>query len=71
MKYPTISALCEGIANAIREVEGSTDKINPQDFPARIAALQVGGDDAPDGYEVLMASDGAIEATDGVIYVKN
>ena len=25
--------------------------------------------DVPAGYEVLMASDGAIEATDGVIYV--
>lgn len=30
-----------------------------------------GGGDAPEGYEVLMASDGAIEATDGVIYVKS
>ena len=43
MKYPTVSSLCEGIAESIRRKEGSTEKINPQDFPARIAALQVGG----------------------------
>lgn len=43
MKYPTVSSLCEGIAESIRRKEGSTEKINPQDFPERIAALQVGG----------------------------
>ena len=43
MKYPTVSALCEGVAGAIREKEGSSALINPQDFPERIKALEVGG----------------------------
>lgn len=43
MKYPTVSALCEGVAGAIREKEGSTALINPQDFPDRIKGLEVGG----------------------------
>ena len=43
MKYPTVSALCEGVAEAIREKEGSTALINPQDFVDRIKALEVGG----------------------------
>lgn len=43
MKYPTISALCEGVAGAIREKEGSTALINPQDFVDRIKGLEVGG----------------------------
>ena len=43
MKYPTVSSLCEGIAGAIREKEGSSEKINPQDFVERIDNLQVGG----------------------------
>lgn len=43
MKYPTVSALCEGIAGAIREKEGSSALINPQDFVERIKALEVGG----------------------------
>lgn len=43
MKYPTVSALCEGVAGVIRAKEGSTEKINPQDFVQRIENLQVGG----------------------------
>lgn len=43
MKYPTVSALCEGIAEAIKEKEGSTALINPQDFVDRINALSIGG----------------------------
>lgn len=43
MKYKTVSALCEGIAEAIKEKEGNAEKINPQDFPDRIKALEVGG----------------------------
>ena len=43
MKYPTVSALCEGIAEAIKEKEGSTALINPQDFADRIKGLEVGG----------------------------
>jgi hypothetical protein len=43
MKYPTVSALCEGVAGAIREKEGSTALINPQDFVDRIKGLEVGG----------------------------
>ena len=43
MKYPTISALCEGVAGAIREKEGSTALFNPQDFADHIKGLEVGG----------------------------
>lgn len=43
MKYKTVSALCEGVAGAIREKEGSTALINPQDFVDRIKGLEVGG----------------------------
>lgn len=43
MKYPTVSALCEGVAGAIREKEGSTALINPQDFVDRIKGLEGGG----------------------------
>lgn len=43
MKYKTVSALCEGVAEAIREKEGSTALINPQDFVDRIKGLEVGG----------------------------
>lgn len=43
MKYKTVSALCEGVAGAIRAKEGSTEKINPQDFADRIKGLEVGG----------------------------
>ena len=43
MKYPTVSALCEGVAGAIREKEGSTARINPQDFVDRIKGLETGG----------------------------
>lgn len=43
MKYKTVSALCEGIADAIRKKEGSSALINPQDFADRIEALEVGG----------------------------
>ena len=43
MKYPTVSALCEGVAGAIRKVEGSTALINPQDFVDRINTLSIGG----------------------------
>lgn len=43
MKYKTVSALCEGIAEAIKEKEGSTALINPQDFVDRIKGLEVGG----------------------------
>ena len=43
MKYTTVSSLCEGVAGAIREKEGSTALINPQDFVDRIKGLEVGG----------------------------
>ena len=43
MKYKTVSALCEGVAGAIREKEGSSALINPQDFVDRIKGLEVGG----------------------------
>ena len=43
MKYKTVSALCEGIADAIKEKDGSTALINPQDFVDRIKGLEVGG----------------------------
>lgn len=43
MKYKSVSALCEGVAGAIREKEGSTALINPQDFVDRIKGLEGGG----------------------------
>ena len=43
MKYPTVSSLCEGIAESIRRKEGSSEKINPQDFVERVNALSIGG----------------------------
>ena len=43
MKYKTVRALCDGIADAIKEKEGSTALINPQDFVDRIKGLEVGG----------------------------
>jgi hypothetical protein len=43
MKYPTVSALCEGVAGAIREKESSSEKINPQDFVDRIRGIEAGG----------------------------
>lgn len=43
MKYTTVNSLCEGVAGAIREKEGSSDLINPQDFVDRIKGLEVGG----------------------------
>lgn len=43
MKYKTVSSLCEGIAESIRRKEGSSEKINPQDFVDRINALSIGG----------------------------
>jgi hypothetical protein len=56
MKYPTVSALCEGVAGAIREKEGSTEKINPQDFVQRIENLQVGGGTSESNIEYLDVS---------------
>ena len=43
MKYKTVSALCDSLAEAIKEKEGSSARINPQDFPDRIKGLEVGG----------------------------
>lgn len=43
MKYKTVSALCDSLAEAIREKDGSSARINPQDFPDRIKGLEVGG----------------------------
>lgn len=53
MKYPTVSALCEGVAGAIRAKEGSTELINPQDFVQRIENLQVGGGTSESSIEYL------------------
>ena len=55
MKYPTVSALCEGVAGAIRAKEGSSEKINPQDFAQRIDNLHVGGgtDGGENNYEYI------------------
>ena len=54
MKYPTVSSLCEGIAESIRRKEGSTEKINPQDFADRIEALQIGLDGGGEEYGVYL-----------------
>ena len=56
MKYATVSALCEGVAGAIRAKEGSTEKINPQDFVERIENLQVGGGTSEGNIEYLDVS---------------
>ena len=53
MKYPTVSSLCEGIAESIRRKEGSTEKINPQDFAQRIDNPQVGGGTTESNIEYL------------------
>lgn len=53
MKYTTVSSLCEGIAESIRRKEGSTEKINPQDFAQRIDNLQVGGGTSESNIEYL------------------
>lgn len=42
-QYNTLSDLFAGVAESIREKEGSTALINPQDFPQRIKDLQIGG----------------------------
>lgn len=44
------------IANAIRAKEGSTEKINPQDFVQRIENLQVGGGASESSIEYLDVS---------------
>ena len=56
MKYPTVSSLCEGIAESIRRKEGSSEKINPQDFAQRIDNLQVGGGTSESSIEYLDVS---------------
>lgn len=53
MKYKTVSSLCEGIAESIRRKEGSSEKINPQDFAQRIDNLQVGGGTSESSIEYL------------------
>ena len=53
MKYPTVSSLCEGIAESIRRKEGSTELINPQDFAERIEALQIGSGESASTIEYL------------------
>jgi hypothetical protein len=62
MKYPTVSALCEGVAGAIRAKEGSTEKINPQDFPQRIENLQVGGGTSEDKWRYFDCKQVPIES---------
>lgn len=62
MKYPTVSALCEGVAGAIRAKEGSIEKINPQDFPQRIENLQVGGGTSEDKWRYFDCKQVPIES---------
>lgn len=69
MKYPTVSALCEGVAGAIRAKEGSTEKINPQNFVQRIENLQVGGGTSESNIEYLDVSGmGGFERIDICMY---
>jgi hypothetical protein len=70
MKYTTVSALCEGVAGAIRAKEESTEKINPQDFVQRIKALSIGGGGGGEEYgvylkilEVPAKIDGGVDST--------
>ena len=61
MKYPTVSALCEGVAGAIREKEGSTALINPQDFVDRIKGMQGGGGEEYGVYLKILEVDAKID----------
>lgn len=61
MKYATVSALCEGVAGAIRAKEGSTALINPQDFVERIKALQGGGGEEYGVYLKILDVDAKID----------
>lgn len=45
MKYNSISGLLTAIADEIRAKDGSSELINPQDLPERIAALPLGGEE--------------------------
>lgn len=42
-KYNTVDALFDGICNAIRKKDGTTELIEHQDIPERIACLSVAG----------------------------
>ena len=61
MKYPTVSALCEGVAEAIRAKEGSSALINPQDFVDRINALSIGGGEEYGVYLKILEVDAKID----------
>jgi hypothetical protein len=67
MKYPTVSALCEGVAGAIRAKEGSTEKINPQDFVQRIENLQVGGGTSEDKWRYFDCKQTPIESREDIL----
>lgn len=71
MKYPTVSALCEGVAGAIRAKEGSTEKINPQDFVQRIENLQVGGGTSEDKWRYFDISAIDTSIQDAKDFVQN
>ena len=45
LKYPTPQALMEDTCNAIREKDGTSEKIDHQDVPDRIRAIPSGGSD--------------------------
>lgn len=57
-----LGELFAGIAAAIREKTGESEKMKPIDFPAKIAAIETGGGSSPDvRYVTFMSQDGTIE----------
>lgn len=67
MKYNSITGLLTAIADEIRAKEGSSELINPQDLPERIAALPIGGGEEYGAYlkilEVPAKIDGGKDST--------
>lgn len=66
MKYNSISGLLTAIADEIRAKDGSSELINPQDFPERIAALPLGGEEYGAYLKILDVDakiDGGVDST--------
>ena len=61
MKYNSISGLLTAIADEIRAKDGSSELINPQDLPERIAALPLGGGEEYGVYLKILEVDAKID----------
>lgn len=72
MKYNSISGLFTAIADEIRAKEGSSELINPQDLPERIAALPLGGGEEYGVYLKILDVDAKINGgTDNTLNVNS